>query len=342
MDPNASDFDRTRFTDGWISESAPDLNQRNPLVADYLVQHSIWWAEYAGLQGIRVDRLPYQDRQFTVEWSRRLLQEFPKFGIVGEEWSESPAVVSYWQRGKQNSDGLGAALPHLFDFPLQAALSRALTGDPSYWDGVWISLYEALGLDFLYPEPANLVIFPDNHEIDRIYTRLGEDIDLYRMAMVFFATMRGIPQFYYGTEVLASHSGTSSHGAVRSDFPGGWDGDAKNAFTGEGLTEIELEAQTFMRQLLNWRKDSTAVRSGDFMHFVPIKNVYAYFRFDATESIMIILNRDEEPVTLEMDRFAERIGDRTHATDVLSGRHYEITDAIALEPRSALILEIRN
>ena len=207
---------------------------------------------------------------------------------------------------------------------------------------MWISLYETLGKDFLYADPARLVILADGHDVDRIYTQLGEDFDLYRMAMVFLTTMRGIPQIYYGTEVLASHPGAGSHGEFRSDFPGGWETDTRNAFTGEGLGETELEAQALVQGLLNWRKSSSAVHGGEFMHFVPLRNVYVYFRFDATETIMVILNRDEESVTLDTGRFAESIGDATHATDVLAGTRYEISEAIALEPRSALILEIEN
>jgi glycosidase len=298
MDPNASAYDRSRFSGGAFSESMPDLNQQNPLLADYLVQYSIWWIEYAGLQGIRLDTLPYPDKHFTAEWARRIMQEFPDFSIVGEEWSESPVVVSYWQRGKQNSDGFAADLPQVFDFPLRAALTRALTGDPSYWDGVWVSLYEIVAMDFLYPDPQSLVIFPDNHDIDRIFTQLGEEYDLYKMALVFFATMRGIPQFFYGTEILASHPGTSSHGELRSDFPGGWAGDPVNAFTGEGLGADQLEAQAFVKKLLNWRKNADVIHDGAFMHFVPIRNVYVYFRYDAKTTIMVILNRDEESVTL--------------------------------------------
>ena len=342
MDPGSSDYDRRRFTGGWSSESTPDLNQRNPLVADYLVQNSIWWIEFVGLQGLRVHKLPYQERQFTAQWAQRLLREYPDLSIIGEGWSESPPIVAAWQTVTRGSDGPGVMIPHLSDFPLRAALSRALTGDPYYWEGVWISLYETLGLDFLYADPAQLVIFADGHDVDRLYTQLGEEFDLYRMAIVFLATMRGIPQIYYGTEVLASHPGASGKGEIRSDFPGGWDGDVRNAFTGDGLTETELEAQALVQGLLNWRRNSTAIHAGDFMHFVPMRNVYVYFRFDATETIMVILNRDEGPVTLEMDRFAERLGAATHASDVLDGTRYDISETMALEPRSALVLRIEH
>jgi len=342
MDPYASKFDKERHSGGWFIESMPDLNQRNPLLADYLVQFSIWWIEYAGLQGIRMDTWTYNDKNFLTEWTRRILQEYPDFNIVGEEWSELPAVVAYWQRGNHNYDGYVCYLPSVFDFPVQATLTRALMGDPGSYSGVWMSLYELVGTDFLYPDPMNLVIFPDNHDMDRIYTQLEEQYDLYVMAMVYYATMRGIPQFFYGDEILASHMGTSSHGALRSDFPGGWAGDTVNAFSGEGLPEQQREAQQLIRKLLNWRKHATVIHHGKFMHFAPIRNVYAYFRYDDDDTVMVVLNRDEQSVTLETDRFAERFGDAQFATDVLTGKRFNIRTPLVLEPRSALLLELER
>ena len=340
MDPNASGFDKQEHLGGWFSPGMPDLNQQNPLVADYLVQNSIWWIEYLGLQGIRLDTLPYPDKHFVTEWSRRIMAEYPHFSIVGEEWSELPAVTSYWQRGKQNADGYETHISSVFDFPVQAELAWALTGDPESISGVWINLYETVAQDFLYPERMDIVVFPGNHDMDRIYTRLDEQLDLFKMAMVFVATMRGIPQFFYADEILASHPGTSSHGELRSDFPGGWQGDTINAFTGEGLTGEQLEAQAFVSSLLNWRKENPTIHNGDFMHFAPVRNVYVYFRYDEAGTIMVVLNRDENPVELETARFAERIGDAASATDALSGRQFELGESIALQPRSALILEL--
>jgi glycosidase len=342
MDPHASEYDKKMHADGWFVESMPDLNQRNPLLADYLIQNSIWWVEYLGLQGIRMDTWPYPDKHFMSEWSRRIMQEYPEFNIVGEEWSELPAVTAYWQRGRRNPDGYVSYLPGVFDFPVQGAFTRALMGDPGSSNGVWLSLYELVGMDFLYPDPNNLVIFPDNHDMDRIYTQLEENFDLYRMAIAYYATMRGIPMFFYADEILASHMGTSSHGALRSDFPGGWEGDAVNAFTGEGLTEQQRDAQQLVRTLLNWRKDNPTIHHGRFMHFAPIRNVYVYFRYDDDNTIMVVLNRDEEPVTLDTERFAERIGDATHGTDVVSGKRFNIEESLLLEPRSALILELEQ
>ncbi len=342
MDPHASEYDKKMHADGWFVESMPDLNQRNPLLADYLIQNSIWWVEYLGLQGIRMDTWPYPDKHFMSEWSRRIMLEYPEFNIVGEEWSELPAVTAYWQRGRQNPDGYVSYLPGVFDFPVQGAFTRALMADPGSFNGVWLSLYELVGMDFLYPDPMNLVIFPGNHDMDRIYTQLEENFDLFRMAMVYYATMRGIPMFFYADEILASHMGTSSHGALRSDFPGGWEGDVVNAFTGEGLTERQRDAQQLVRTLLKWRRDNPTIHHGRFMHFAPIRNVYVYFRYDDDNTIMVVLNRDEEPVTLDTERFAERIGDATHGTDVVSGKRFDIEESLLLEPRSALILELEQ
>ena len=340
QDRYASDYDRMMHVDGWFVPTMPDLNQRNPLLADYLIQNAIWWIEYVGLSGIRMDTWPYPDKHFMSDWAKRIMDEYPSFNIVGEEWSTNPAIVSYWQRGKQNPDGYVSHLPSVFDFPLQDALVKALTEDVPEWDSVWKVVYESVANDFLYPDPSNLVIFPDNHDMDRIYTQLGEDYDLYRMAMVFFTTMRGIPQFFYGDEILMSHTGTSSHGALRRDMPGGWADDRRNAFDGSGLTVDERNAQQLLKKLLNWRRTAAVIHRGEYMHFAPIKDVFAYFRYDDTQTVMVVFNRSSEMQTLDVERFAERLQDSAFGIDVLSGKRYNVQKPLVLEPRSALLLEL--
>ncbi len=340
QDPYASAFDKAAHADGWFVETMPDLNQKNPLLADYLIQNAIWWIEYVGLSGIRQDTYPYPDKHFMSEWTRRIMDEYPHFNIVGEEWSPSPAITSYWQRGKNNHDGYESSLPSVMDFPLQIVMKQSLTDPEKPWGSVWTPVYEMLGHDFLYPDPFNLMIFPDNHDMSRIYTQLGEDYERFRMAMVFYLTMRGIPQIFYGTEILMSHPGTESHGALRMDFPGGWDDDNKNAFTGEGLSDLQREAQAFVRKLLNWRKDKTVIHDGKLMQFTPVRNVYAYFRYDDDETIMVIFNRGEDAQTIETARFAERIGGARSAVDVITGQSYDISEALELQPRSVLLLEV--
>jgi glycosidase len=231
-------------------------------------------------------------------------------------------------------------MPSMMDFPVQEAMRQALTAEEPDWGSSWNPLYEMLAHDFLYPSPRDLVIFPDNHDMSRIFTQLGEDKDLWRMAMVLVATLRGTPQIYYGTEILMANRASGDHGLIRSDFPGGWAGDARNAFTGAGLTDEERAAQDFMRRLLTWRKTARVVHEGDFMQFVPVGEVYAYFRYDASDTVMVILNKNAAPVDLPLTRFAERLRDATSARDVLTGRQIAVDTPLSLPPRSALVLEI--
>lgn len=268
------------------------------------------------------------------------MQEYPNFNLTGEEWSGNPAIVSYWQRGKENHDDYVSHMPSMLDFPLQIALQKSLTEEVPWWDSPWTSVYEMLGNDFLYPDPGNLVTFPDNHDMSRIYAQVGEDYDLYQMAIVYYLTMRGIPTLYYGTEVLMSHPEDSGHGAIRAEFPGGWADSDKNAFSGEGLNDDERRAQQFTKKLLNWRKEKTVIHNGELMQYAPIKSVYAYFRYDDSNTVMVIMNQSQGEETLELERFAERIGDASAAVDVLTGRTYDMSAAVTLPPRSVLLLEV--
>lgn len=340
-DPYASAFDRKLYFDGWYVPAMPDLNQRNPLLADYLIQNAIWWVEYLGLTGIRLDTYSFSDVDFLSEWARRIMQEYPNFNITGEETSNSAALLAYWQRGKNNHDGYVSYLPSLLDFPLFSAVNESLTKEVPWWNSPWTRAYETLANDFEYPDPMNLVIFPDNHDHSRIFTKVGEDYDLYRMAMAYYLTMRGIPQIYYGTEVLMSHSkDDGNHGEIRAEFPGGWDDHRKNAFTGEGLSSKEREAQAFMKKLLNWRRKKSLVHTGKLMQYTPIRYVYAYFRYNESETVMVVFNRGSDPVSLDMARFSERLGDSTQAQDVITGERVNIESTLDLAPMSVMILEV--
>lgn len=345
QDPYASAHDTRMYSDGWFVDSMPDLNQRNPLLADYLTQNALWWIEYLGLQGIRMDTYPYPDKQYMAEWVRRILVEYPDFNMVGEEWTDNPAAIAYWQRGAVNRDGYVSDLPSLMDFPLQNALRWGLvTAEGSRMEdlrpGGLIYLFRALANDFTYPDPEALVIFPDNHDMSRIFTQLGEDYDLFRMAMAYVLTMRGVPQIYYGTEILMANPGTEQHGIIRSDFPGGWAGDARNAVTGEGMTEREREAQQFVRTLLRWRKDRDVIHHGKLTHFVPRDGVYVYFRHNDDDSVMVILNKNSAATDLALERFAERLQGYRKASDVITGQVHEFGESLELPARSVLVLEL--
>ena len=347
QDPYASKYDKQLYSDGWFVDTMPDLNQRNPLLADYLTQNALWWIEYLGLAGIRMDTYPYPDKHYMSEWTRRLMVEYPGFNMVGEEWTDNPAGIAYWQAGKVNQDGYISYLPSLMDFPLQNALRWGLyTGEDSKMadlrPGGLMYLYRALANDFIYPDPAALVIFPDNHDMSRIYSQLGEDYDLFRMALAYVLTMRGAPQIYYGTEILMANPGTEDHGTIRSDFPGGWAGDRVNAFTGKGLKKQQSEAKDFLKTLLTWRRDKDVIHSGQLTHFVPEDGTYVYFRHDADESVMVILNKNAEETELDLSRFNERLEGYDKAMDVISGKLLQLGSTLKLPARSVLVLELRQ
>jgi glycosidase len=345
QDPYASEYDTQLYSDGWFVYTMPDLNQRNPLLADYLTQNGLWWIEYLGLAGIRMDTWPYPDKHYMSEWSRRIMKEYPDFNIVGEEWTDNQAAVAYWQRGQDNRDGYVSYLPSLMDFPLQNALRWGLmTAEESKMEdlrpGGLLYLFRALANDFVYPEPSALVIFPDNHDMSRIFTQLGEDYDLFRMALAYVLTMRGVPQIYYGTEILMSHPGTEAHGDLRMDFPGGWPGDERSGFSGDGLTERQREARDFVRKLLHWRRDARVIHSGELTHFVPQDGAYVYFRHDSENSVMIVLNKNEETHPLDLARFNERLEGYREAHDVITGEVLPLRDPLDLPPRSVRVLEL--
>lgn len=354
QDPHASQWDRKYFADGWFVPSFPDLNQRNPYLGAYLVQNAIWWVEYAGLSGIRVDTYPYNDKAFMSAWSKRLHEEYPSLTIVGEEWVLNPAMVAYWQLGKKNQDDYLSYLPSMMDFPLQDAVRKALIEPENFKDGSGlIKLYEAIGNDFIYADPGKLVVFPDNHDIDRIYTQLGEDLSLAKLAVALVATTRGIPQIYYGTEVLLKNPGTHDDGVRRSDFPGGWAGDKANGFTGAGLDQRQQDFQAFVKKLFQWRKTSSAIHTGKLVHFAPYPyssfsadlgpqdGVYVYFRYNEKDRVMVALNHADKPRTLGLERFKEMLAGHVSGVDVISGRKVDLSATLHIEPRSALIVDLK-
>lgn len=337
-DPYVASSDKTLFEKGWFVPSMPDLNQSNRLLADYLIQNSIWWIEYTNLSGVRHDTHPYSGKEFMAEYVCRIMKEYPNLNIVGEEWSPSPIVLAKWLNPSINSDNLPICLPSLMDFPLHISLINALNEDEG-WNKGFINLYEMLANDFLYPNPSNLVVFPDNHDMPRFFTQLNEDFDLFKTGLIYIATIRGIPQIYYGTEYLATSPVHQDDGRIRSDFPGGWEGDKINAFTGNGLSKEQIEAQKFTRLLLNWRKNNPVIHNGKLMHFSPENSVYVYFRFNDDKTIMVILNKNKDNFILNTNRFKEIIKDFKYAKDIFTDSVISL-DSIELEARKSMVLEL--
>ena len=336
-DPHLTESQRDLFTSGWFVETMPDLNQNYTFLANYLIQNSIWWIEYADLSGFRIDTYPYIDKNFLSIWSKRIATEYPRFNFVGEEWSSNPTMVSYWQKGSNRYDDYDSYIPSMMDFPLQEALVNGLLGNEDWNSGI-VDIYRVISNDFQYGDPHNLVVFAGNHDMKRIYSQLNEQMDLYKMAMTIINTVRGIPQIYYGTEIAMSSTG--DHGALRKDFPGGWPGDKANAFTGRSLNKKELEAQNFIRKLLNWRKENIAITMGNMIHY-PVENgIYVYFRSYNEALVMVIINNNKRSKRIDPNRFNEVIAEKKQGISILDNKVYDLTTKINLPGKGALILEI--
>lgn len=343
QDPYAAAADRTGLTNGWFVPTMPDLNQRQPLLATYLTQNAIWWVEYAGLSGIRVDTHPYSDKQFLTRWVAAIRAEYPRLTLVGEEMTEHPTLVAYWLAGRKNHDGYVSHMPSMMDFPLHGALRQALVEPEGqgYSQGFG-RLYEALVHDLLYPQPRALWLFEGNHDTNRIFSALKEDPALMRLALVYLATTNRTPQVFYGTELLMTSPLERDDGLVRADFPGGWAGDAANGFTGEGLGTAQGDMQAFVKRLFNWRKTAVAAHRGRMRHFAPDRSTYTFFRHDAQTGakVMVVLSKATDAVTLDTRRFAEELPAGARGTELFSGRSLDLGRELVVPPRSALVIDL--
>ena len=341
QDIHASEYDKKNFVDGWFVKTMPDLNQNNKFMSKYLIQNAIWWIEYSGIKGYRVDTYPYSDKDFMSDWTYEIMNEYPYFNIVGEEWSDTPIVTSYWQAGKVNHDGYVSYLPSLMDFPLQINFAEALN-DEITWGNGFVKPYRTLASDFLYGDPYNLVVFPDNHDMTRFLTQVNNDLNLFKMGLVFYTTVRGIPQFYYGTEVLMnSNDNPRSHDVIRSEFPGGWNDHEVSALTGKGLTNDQIEFQNFFKKLLNWRKNNKVVHQGKFIHFTPKEQeeIYSYFRILGNKMVWTIFNRKDEAQSINLDKYQEVLKGESKGYDVIYEKSIDL-NKLKISPKSALIIEI--
>lgn len=340
VDPHGSKADYDIMSKGWFDTNMPDLNQTNRLLATYLIQNSVWWIEYAGIHGIRMDTQPFADRGFMSDWGRYIALEYPNFRIVGEAWMGIPGMVSYYQAGKNNEDGYDSNIPSLFDFPLYDAVREAFNEEPGWNEGL-MRLYNMLAQDYLYPDPYNLVVFPDNHDISRIFTSVDQDVEKLKMILTFLFTTRGIPMMYYGTELLMTGLEHKGHGGIRMPFPGGWPGDEVNAFTAEGRNARQNEIIDHIKTLLDFRQMQPALHYGLMKHFVPQDNVYIYFRYDDASTIMVVINSNEDSKTLDTSRFKEATIGHTTARDVISGKAFEIDATWNVPGKTALVLEMK-
>jgi len=343
FDKNASKVDTKQCMDGWFVPSMPDLNQSNPLVLNYLTQNAIWWIEYADLDGFRVDTYSYNDKEGISKWTKAITDEYPHFNIVGEVWMHDQAQMSYWQKDSKIGaiQSYNSNLPSVMDFTLHDAIGNVFNEDRQSWDRGMIQVYDNFANDFLYPNPNNLLVFAENHDTGRFNEIYKSDFKKYQMAMTLIATVRGIPQLYYGSEIGMKGDKGKGDADIRRDFPGGWNGDANNAFTKQGRTAEQQKFFEFSSKLFTWRKSKEVIHSGKTTHYVPDNNVYVYFRYNEKETVMVIINNNSDKQTLKTNRFKESIQNLKSGKEVLSGTTFDLNNTIEIEGKSALILELK-
>ncbi|WP_426058568.1 glycoside hydrolase family 13 protein [Hymenobacter sp. B1770] len=341
-DPYASNFDRKQFGEGWFDTHMPDLNQTNPLVATYLIQNFLWWVENTGLDGYRIDTYSYSDRNFLMQWGAAILEEYPNLGMFGETWVQGTAQQAYFaQNIFPETQGFKSNLPGVTDFQMYYAINEALTKDAGWTEGI-SKLYYTLQADWMYQNPMRNVLFLDNHDLSRFYSVVGEDFQKYKMGLAWLLTSRGIPQLYYGTEVLMKNF-TDPDGKVREDFPGGWPGDKKNLFTAAGRNAQEQEAFRYVSTLANYRKTHPVLHSGKLMQFIPDAGVYSYFRYnDQGEAVMVMMNSNKDEKSVDTARFAERLAGFSSGTEVTSGAALADLKTLKIPGRTAWVVELKR
>ncbi len=337
VDPYASDVDMKETVEGWFVPTMPDLNQKNPHVMKYLIQNSIWWIETVGIDGIRMDTYPYADADAMAEWMKTLNEEYPNFNVVGETWVTEPPYTAAWQKdskiAKKNSN-----LKTVMDFSFYDKINQAKREDTDGFLTGMNRVYNNFVYDYLYPNPSSVMAFIENHDTDRFLGN-GKDTTALKQALAILLTVNRIPQLYYGTEVLMNGTKEKTDGYVRKDFPGGFPGDTHNAFTAEGRTKAENAMYTWLSRLLHWRQGNDVITKGKQTQFIPYNGVYVIARQHGGKSVMTVVNGTKKPAKLAVKRYAEVIGSKTTAKDVLTGKSVSLSSDVNLEPRQTLILE---
>ena len=343
-DPYSSDYDRSMTQDGWFVEAMPDLNQRNPHLMKYLVQNSIWWIEEAGIDGIRMDTYPYADEKEMGKWIDAVLEEYPDFNIVGECWFGETAGEAYWQKGSSLAVNHrpDTRLPVVMDFPLMIK-SRGMEPymeDTDPWNGLNKIFYH-IALDYVYKDPMQVLRFLDNHDTERVLLSVPDSLEQWKQAMTILLTMPGIPQIYYGTEVLMHGTRQGGDGNVRKDMPGGFPGDNTTVFTREGRSALENEAVDYISAVNKFRKGSKAIATGGMRHFMPDNGIYLYRRGDENDNVIVMMNGRDDKNSVDMSRYEEIIKKGDVYQDVITGEKVVIrpeNDIYNFSPRETRIL----
>ncbi len=337
LDPYASEVDRRETQDAWFVSTMPDLNQRNPHLMRYLIQNSIWWIETAGIDGIRMDTYPYAFREPMAQWMKELDEEYPNFNTVGETWVTVPAYTATWQKDSKLSD-LNSYLKTVMDFSFQECLDSAKHEETDAWWRGMNRLYNSFVYDYLYPNPSSVMAFLDNHDTERFLGN-GQDSLALKQGLALLLTVNRIPQLYYGTEIMMNGTKEVTDGYVRKDFPGGFPGDTRSAFTKEGRTKAEQQMFQWLSRLLHWRQGNETIIRGYMTQFIPHNGIYVIARRWHRNTVLTILNGTSKPATMDVKRYAEVIGKTARVKDIPTGRYYDLSKDLELKPRQTLVLE---
>ncbi len=341
-DPYASESDAAWCMNGWFDNTMPDMNQRNPLLLNYMIQNAIWWIEYAELGGLRVDTYSYNDKEGIAAWTKAIMEEYPRFNIVGEVWMQNQAAMAYWQKDSKLGaiQGYNSHLPSLMDFTLFNAIS-GMFNEESSWNTGMQKAYDNFSNDFLYSNPENLLVFAGNHDTNRLNEIYKGDLNAYKLAMTLILTTRGIPQLYYGDEIgMKGNKDLKGDGDIRRDFPGGWPGDSQNAFTKEGRTAEQEQYHSFLKTLLQFRKNTPALHFGKLLHYVPENNVYVYFRYNDNQRVMVVINNNTENQTLNLNRFQEGLNGAQTGKEIITEGRIDLQNPLHVKGKTAMVIEL--
>ena len=337
VDPYASQVDLKETVEGWFVPTMPDLNQRNHHVMTYLIQNSVWWIETVGIDGIRMDTYPYADAEGMAEWMRVLDNEYPNFNTVGETWVTEPAYTATWQKDSKIAKS-NSYLKTVMDFSFFDKINQAKNEETDAWWQGYNRIYNGFVYDYLYPDPSSVMAFIENHDTDRFLGK-GKDTLALKQALALLLTVNRIPQLYYGTEILMNGTKEITDGHVREDFPGGFKGDARNAFTAEGRTQSENAMFNWLSRVLHWRQGNEVITKGKQTQFIPWHGVYVVARQYEGRTVMTVINGTSRENVMSVDRYAEIIGGATRAVDITTGRTHLIDKDVKLRPKQVMILD---
>jgi len=337
-DPHAAQTDLHRLTHGWFSPNMPDFNLQNPLLFDYLKQVYIFWIEYAGIAGLRVDTYPYNDIHTASRFIRAIRDEYPKMNVVGECWMNTSQEIAYYQSGNNNKDGFDSNLTSVMDFPLNVVFRDAFH-ETEGWNQGMARFYMHFALDFAYQNTNLLMNFLDNHDVDRYAAVINGDIDKYKMALAMLITTRGYPQIYYGTEIMLDGVKGSYEGH-RFDFPGGFPDDKRNAFEVTGRTKKENEVHDYLKTLLHYRKAHPVLHNGKMKQFIPENGIYVYFRYNGDAAVMVIANNNDNQQVVPLKRFDEMLKGKQTGINIITKEQVVLNETIRIPGKTVLVVAL--